>query len=334
MPGISVTDNYDALLSTTLRNYRKKLIDNIFADMPFLKWLMRKRGNGKEVGTFDLQDGGTHIVEHLMYGKNTTFAFYSGYEQLDTTPQEGITIAQFDWRELGGTVSISRAEMRKNSGESQLINLLQAKITQAEMSIRDKLTEKLFANITQTPAKDVDSVLLHVSNTPSTTTTGQVSGQTYTWWRNQQANCGAFATNLVNKMMTVYNNCAAQGSPPNAIVCTQTAWEYYAQLGVDLKRITNEKLSLDLGFDVLSYRGADMFWDPAFASNTPVTGDSMLFLNTKHMRFVTDRQTNFVTTDFIEPDNQTAKVAKVLWMGNLTINKRSAHGLLHGITAS
>jgi len=334
MPGITVTDQYDALLTTTLRNYRKKLIDNIFETMPFMKWLMKKRGSGKDVGTFDLQDGGFKIVEHLMYGKNSTFDFYSNYETLDTTPQEGLTIAEFEWRELGGTISIARAEQRKNSGEHQMINLLKAKTTQAELSIKDKVATALFANLTATPAKAIDGILLHVNNSPATTTTGSLAGATYAWWRNQQADCGAYGTNLTAKMNTMINNCSKQGTRPDAIVCTQTAFEYYDALGTTLKRVNDERSTLDLGFEVLKYKGIDMYWDPYFATGTPVTGETMLFLNSKHMRFVTDKQTNFVTTDFVEPENQTAKVAKVLWMGNLVINNRQVHGILHGIDAS
>ena len=79
MPGISVTDQYDALLSTTLKNYSRKLRDNIFNGFPTLKWLRSK-------GRVQMEDGGTHIIEHLLYGTNTTFASYSHYGTIDTTP--------------------------------------------------------------------------------------------------------------------------------------------------------------------------------------------------------------------------------------------------------
>ncbi|MDE2015954.1 MAG: hypothetical protein KGJ89_05010 [Patescibacteria group bacterium] len=38
-------------------------------------------------------DGGESIVEHLLYGKSSAVKSYSGAEVLDTTPQEGLTIA-------------------------------------------------------------------------------------------------------------------------------------------------------------------------------------------------------------------------------------------------
>lgn len=328
MAGISVTDTYDSLLSTTLRNYSRKLRDNIFNSMPLLKWFTSK-------GRIQTEDGGYQIVEHLMYGKNSTVKAYSGYETLDTTPQEGITIALFDWKEYGGTIAISRKERRQNSGKHQLLNLLKAKIQQAEMSIKDKVSTDLCANISSEPAKAITGLFLHISNTPSTTTVGSVSGSTYSWWRNYQADCGAYASNLESKLRTGFNSCSAGGASfPDAIVGTQTAFEYYESLAVTQKRFVNENKTADLGFRVLEYKGADMFWDGGLASGVPVTGETFVFLNSENIRLVVDSQSDFITTDFIEPENQTASVAKIIAMLNLTNNNRRKLGIIHGIDAS
>ena len=328
MPGIAITDTYDALLSTTLRNYSRKMRDNIFNKFPFLNWLMNK-------GRVQHEDGGTFIIEHLLYGKNTTIKAYSDYETLDTTPMEGITVAQYNWKEYGGTIAISRVEKRKNSGKHRLLNLLEAKINQAEMSLRDKITTDIFADITASPAKAIDGIFLHASSSPSTTTVGSVSGSTYTWWRNQTSNVGAFANNLESSLRTLFNSCSAGGADfPNAVVGSQTAIEYYEALGTPGKRFINEQRTLDLGFEVLTYKGADMFWDAGIATNVPETGETMVMLNSEAIRLVIDSESDFVTTDFIEPENQTASVAKVLAMLNLCTNNRRKLGLAYGITAS
>lgn len=336
MPGITVSDQYDALLSTTLRNYRKQLINNILGPMRFLKWLMRARANGKETGTFDLQDGGYEIMQPVMYGTNSTFDFYSGYETIDTTPQEGITVCRTRWAELGGTIAISRREQRQNSTKHQILNLLKAKVEQAEMSAKDKLNSKLFANISAEPATDINSILLFASNTPSTTTACGISGNTYSWWRNYQADVGAYATNLEDKMRVAVNT-VGKWAPVDFWLCTQTAYEYYESLGTSQKRfpmLSNEKATLDLGFDVLKYKGADLFFDFDFATATPVTGESMICGSSKHLKLIMDKERNFTTGDFVQPENQTAKVAIIDAMGNLFTNLRASLGLLHGIDAS
>lgn len=239
------------------------------------------------------------------------------------------------WKEYGGTIAISRSEKRKNSGKQRLLNLLEAKTKQAEESIKDTLTTDVFANISATPAKKIDGIFLHASNSPSTTTLGSVSGATYTWWRNHQADVGAYANNLEDKLRTGFNTVSAGGGDfPDGILCSQTAFEYYESLGVSGKRFIDEQKSLDLGFTVLKYKGADMFWDKGMASDVPVTGESIVLLNSEAIKLVIDKESDFITTDFIEPDNQTAYVAKVIAMLNLTTNNRRKLGLLHGIDAS
>ena len=332
MAGISITDQYDALLTTTLRNYRKKLVDQIFELMQFLSWLRRgERGR--------TTDGGFKLQEQLMYAKNTTFKFYEGYEQLDTTPQEGLTVAEYRWAEAGGTVSISHREQRQNSSKHQILNLLKAKLDQAKMSIRDQLSQKLLANITTEPTKDVNSILNFAQVDPTASVTiGAINQNTHSWWRNTQRDVGAYANNLEDKLRTGYNSVVKAGQgPPDFVLGTQGAVEYYESLGVTLKRfpvMRNEKATLDLGFEVFKYKGADMFWDPDFAVDTPATGDSMIIGKSTALSFVTDKETDFVTTEFVTPENQTAKVAKILWMGQLTCNNRRCLDLLHGIAAT
>jgi hypothetical protein len=132
----STTDVYDALLTTTLRNYRNKLEDNIFGELPLLYWL--SQGDRKKT-----IDGGTFIMVPLLYGENTTVQLFEGYDLLNVTPQEGITMAQYNWKSMGVSISISREQERKNSGKHKLIDLLEAKTMQAEKSMQWYLNDLL-----------------------------------------------------------------------------------------------------------------------------------------------------------------------------------------------
>src|SRR3990172_6598503 len=125
---------YDALLSTTLAAMRGSMYDNIFKDSAFLAYL-------RMTDAVVTQDGGERVRMALMYGKNETMGVHSGYEVIDTTPQDGMTTAFYEWAEIAGSISISRKEERQNSGESQLLDLLKQKIKQAEMSMREELNK-------------------------------------------------------------------------------------------------------------------------------------------------------------------------------------------------
>jgi hypothetical protein len=65
------TINYDALLSTTLANYRKVMVDNIFKQSAFFAAL-------KMYGGIEYQDGGERIAQPLMYESNKTVKSYKG----------------------------------------------------------------------------------------------------------------------------------------------------------------------------------------------------------------------------------------------------------------
>lgn len=58
----------------------------------------------------------------------------------------------------------------------------------------------------------------------------------------------------------------------------------------------------------------------------------MLFLNLDFLELVIDSQTDFITTPFVRPENQDAKVAQILFMGNLTCSNRRKQGMIYGIT--
>lgn len=63
-----LVDNYDALLTTTARNYMPKLRDNITRSNKLLAWL-RDRDRMRSV------DGGERVQVPLMYGLNNTAGY-------------------------------------------------------------------------------------------------------------------------------------------------------------------------------------------------------------------------------------------------------------------
>jgi hypothetical protein len=139
--------NFDALLSTTLANYRDQLTDNIFTARPLTYFLQDK-------GRIRMLNGGTKIVEPLIYGQNTTVASYSGYDTISLTAQTGITAAEYDWKQYAASIAISGIEEAKNNGEQEIINLLEAKIMQAEESMREGFNTMFFADGTGNSGKD------------------------------------------------------------------------------------------------------------------------------------------------------------------------------------
>ena len=319
--------NVGLLLSTTLKKYRKTLVDNIHKSNAVFYYL-------KENGGIKEEDGGERIVVPLMYGKNSTAKSYSGYEQLDTTPQEGIDSAEYNWKQYSVSISISGEEERKNAGSSKIIDILDARVKQAEMSLTESLTSGLFSDGTGNGSKNLTGLTAMVSNTG---TYGGILSTTYTWWK---AGYDSTSEALDLADMRTGFNTASQGGKdtPNLIVTTQTLYEKYEGLltysslagttfsgSLSVRAEGTKKLG-DAGFQALEFKGVPIVWD----EYCPAT--DMFFLNTRHMKMVVHKDANFETTDFVKPENQDARVAQVLWMGNLTCDRRSSFYLLAGRT--
>jgi hypothetical protein len=337
------TINYDALLSTTLFNYRKTMVDNIFKSSAFLAAL-------KTYGGIEYQDGGERIAQPLMYEDNKTVKSYQGYETLDTTPQDGMTTAFFPWKEIGGTISISRKEERQNSGEARLLNLLEKKTMQAEMSMKQAVNQQLVlgtvSSATFVPgngAKDLYPLAYFLRKLKATDPTtggnvGDISGATYTWWRHRVGDFGGGGTTnadfsasvttrsgLKTYLYRLWNYCSrgADGSGPNVVLSDQITYETY-EMALDAQKQYQQSKLAEMGFDTVRLKGAEMVWDElvpdVFTGTAAITVGTAFMLNTKFYKLVIDSETDFVTTPFVEPENQTAKTAKILFMGNATVS--------------
>ncbi len=102
--------------------------------------------------------GGSKIVIPLMYGMNDTAKSYNGYDVIDVTPQDGMSAAEYEWKQYAVGITISGREEFQNSGEGRLINLLESKIKQAEMSLIDKFAAHMFTASGSSGTNDIYAV--------------------------------------------------------------------------------------------------------------------------------------------------------------------------------
>lgn len=335
----------NALLTTTLEKYRKTLADNIFNSNVTLAKLM-------ESDSIVRQGGGNEILQPLMYGKNSTAQSYHGYDKLDTEPQDGITAAEFDWKQLATTVSISRRERRQNSGEEALFNLMEKKIEQAEMSLKQLVNNQLINAFSPgNQGKDLTPIPQIIAADPSSgsnSQVGDIDGADHSWWRNQTKTSGASSLDdLEEELYTTYNLCSRGGmnERPDLVLMDQITFEQY-EMGLDKRQRYVDENMADLGFENLALKGATVAWDEVIPdvqngtpfdeesefdeSSNPATGTAF-FITTKFLEFVIDSETEFESTEFEEPEDQDAAVSKILFMGELTCNNRRKQGVLKDI---
>jgi len=324
----------DSVLSTTLQNSRSMIEDNVFTAVPLLYWLVGKfndsdqlQGSHNEtgnVGRKELKDGGYTIVQPLMYGKNTTAKAYNGYDLLDVTPQEGITAAQFNWKQNSASVSISGKEERQNAGEKQIVSLLKSKITQAEMSLIDEMARQL-AGVGTDSTLDMLGLQTMISTTG---TVGGIARAANIWWRANVTAGGSFATTGIDNMRDKYNSISKGNEHPDLVISNQVVFQYYEKLLQSQERFTDSKTA-DAGFENLKFKGAVYMFD----NNTYFPAGTQYFLNSKYLHLTVHKDADFATTDFIRPQNQDARVAQILWMGEFNISNCARQGAVTTIIA-
>ena len=311
---VSPNSNFDTLLSTTLANYRSTLTDNVFTARPLTYQLMEK-------GRIRMLNGGTKIVEPLIYGLNDTVGSYSGFDTIALTPQTGITAAEYEWKQYAASISISGIEEAKNNGEAEIINLLEAKIMQAEESLREGFNTMFFADGTGNSSKNWNGLSNLVDNTG---TVGNIDSATYTWWKSYKEST---ATALTLAMMaTAYNSVSVGNDHPDVLLTTQTLFEKYEALLQPNLRYTDTKTA-DAGFQNLLFKAAPVMYD------VHCTAGVFYMLNSKYLTLVGHSGKWFSQTSFISPEDVDARYALIMCYGNLTVRNRAKQGKLTAKTA-
>lgn len=311
---VAANSNFDNLLTTTLANYRSTLTDNVFTARPLTYKLM-------EGGRIRMLNGGTKIVEPLIYGQNSTVGSYSGYETLSLTPQEGISAAEFEWKQYAASIAISGIEEAKNNGEQEIINLLEAKIMQAEESMRESFNQMFFADGTGNSSKDWNGLgnLVESGNT-----VGGINSSTYSWWQSKEENTSAALT--LAQMSSLYNGVSVGNDHPDLLLTTQTLFEKYEALLQPQLRYTDTKTA-DAGFQNLLFKAAPVMYD------VHCTAGVFYMLNTKYLTLVGHSGKWFSQTSFISPEDVDARYALIMCYGNLTVRNRAKQGKLTAKTA-
>lgn len=326
-------DQYSALLTTTLQNFRPQLVDNFSDSTPFLWWMTqneRKR----------YVRGGTNIEVPLMY-EGATVQSFSGYDKLDTEPTEGIAPATFLWKKYQVPVVISRDHETDNMSESQIVDLLEAKIKQAEISFKEEINYDLINNGNM---GNVDGSTADANVPDSTRLVGLndicqdssqarqyagISGSSYTWWANKSENATDFngaAGDGIDTMRSVYMDCARGNDAPDLILSSQLAYEVYDSLLVDQKRYVNT-MAADAGFESLMYRGTTMLYD------RDINDDLMYMLNSNYLTLYVHPDVDMASTPFREAENQWARFSRIIWKGALACSNRARQGVVTNCTS-
>ena len=350
----SETRSYDALLSTTLENWARGLEDAVSVSNFFFYYL-RRSGSYKGVSAL-----GERCRYAIRTDQNSTADVYSAYDTLDTTPQDGITAAFYNWAQMAVSVAISRIEERKNAGEYQMLDLLEEKTDQAMDSIHELWAKATLrgnginsATAITTPYASPTTgrswftpLPLLVGQTPTAGTIGAIAANATnsagtSYWANQKS--AATDTNYASffaDLDQVRNDCTkGVGGAPDMHLVDQNVFQFYCKALRTFHHNTSYARA-DIPFENVLFYGQPVTWDEympnwsGITTTLSTTQGTWVMLNTKFLQIKYDTETNFITTPFTRPYNQDAKTAQILWYGTLGTGNRRKLGVLSDINTT
>ena len=314
---------FTELVSTTFRKHAKEIKDNVSKNNALLRRIMDKKQTRKE-------DGGLTIAAPLDYANNGTYQRYSGYDVLNVGASDVISAAEYQWRQIAINVVASGLELRTNSGDSRIINLVKARMKNAIRTFKNNFSADLYGD--GTLPNQINGIQALISDT-GTGTVGGIDSSAWAFWRNQVQSAAApiqgggaitpSATTIESLMLPLWLVQSRGDDQPDLTVADNNYFTFYEQSQVSLKRYTSSD-SASGGFVSLKYKKADVIFDGG--SGIPV--NRMYFINTDYIELVVHQDADLAIMDEMKPYNQDAAVVPILWMGNLVCSNRSLQGVL------
>lgn len=319
---------FTEMVSTTLREHRKELADNV-SDHIALLMRLNKRGNKRVV------DGGYEIVEPLDYAENSTYQRYSGYDTLNVQASDVLSAAKFDWKQAAIHVTASGLELRQNSGKNQLIALVAARVKNAMRTAKNNLASDVYSDGTAT--NQINGLQALVAN-QGTGTVGGINSSTFSFWQNVKQHAddpiqgnGAITTSkttIQSLMLPAYLRVTRGTDKPDLITADETYFTFYEESLTDLKRYGTDEMA-DGGFMSLKYKTADVVFDASggeWSSGHP--SSTMYMLNTDYLSCVAHRDADWTEVPEQRAVNQDAVVIPMIWQGNLTVSNRALQAVI------
>lgn len=321
--------NVSDIIATTIESRTRQIADNVTKNNALLKRL-EDRGNVKPFG------GGSIIYQELSFAENSNAGWYSGYDLLPVAAQDVISAAEYNIRQLATPVVMSGLEMLQNNGRERMIDLMEGRLSVAESTMVNQLSEGVYSDGTGDGGKQLEGLDLAVLES-GVGTYGGIDPGSFAFWSSGKfdsavVNSGNLtAANIQNLMNFAWASLVRGSDRPDLIPMDSGFWNMYIASLQSLQRFTGTEVG-KLGFPTIKYMDADCVLDGGIGGFAPT--DTAWMLNTKYIFLRPHRDRNMVA---LMPSkryaiNQDAEVQILGWAGNLTCSGRQFQGRLFDLT--
>jgi hypothetical protein len=315
----SPNSTFTEMVTTTLRNHSRDVVDNVTEHNALLRFLKRR-------GNIRTKSGGYEIAFPLEYAENSTYQRYSGYDELSVQASDVLSAAKYDWAQIAIHVTASGRELRMNNSSEQMIDLVKARVKNAKNTASNNLSIDLYSDGALT---NQIGGLSHILQTNGEGTVGGINSANFTFWKNtvyEIPSSNAWtSSNIKGYFNTLWLSLQRGDDAPDLIVLSHDFFAAFEAGEQENQRYMKSELA-DAGFNTLKYKGRDVIFDSN--SNFGTTAERGYFLNTKYLYLVQHSEAQWTQDEERTPVNQDAIVIPMYWMGQLVCTNRALQGLL------
>lgn len=342
---MATTINWDQVSSLAKNKHVARIRDNFFLDNPLL---MRLKGRQKP------WNGGPNIVVPLSFApEGGGGGWYSGPDKFDTRIRNPITSAVFTAKNAHVPLPIDVDEELAVRGDEEVLNLVDAKMTIAENTIKALVSGDMYNNATNPKAIGGLQFALRESIVSTQYSYGGITAggsaptvDTFGWWQHNTdttaytcgATTGTFMQAVDNPVSKMWGQIAIRSSKqPSLIVSNFGAWTDYnnsltatesreRMMGQQNKELANA------GFTNLLYRGAPWVADPRAPRASAV--EKVYLIDESAVNLYVHPARDFAFDGWRKPVDQDARVAYLFWRGELCFSERRSSGVISDVTTT
>lgn len=311
-----------------------QVTDNIYASNVLTYRLMK---NNKKVIR-----GGTQLEVPLMYKRFSAGGMYSGYQTFNTSPSDTIKNAAFDWKQAVVSWSVDGLTMIRVDSPDAIASFLRLQSDQATMEMAEILAGTIFADGVTDPL-DFDGLAgaVGTGSTIGNVNYGGISRTANTWWNSSVTGVTATSTLSQSGLLTAFTAATVGGQHPTIILSRQDQWNRFFLLNsasgyaiqYDRAPQGHDELLATMGFTNLLFNNVPWVVDSHVTDGIVASNSRIYMLNENFISWGVSPRADFYLKPFVEPPNQDAMVASILFAGNLLFSNCKTQGGIFNVNA-
>jgi hypothetical protein len=269
--------------------------------------------------------GGDYLRVVIQYGQPVGGSF-NAQSKFDTSKREELNAARFAPAYYYEPVTFDIDDKVRNAGSAAQVDIVAAKLTNAQKKIRQSIAVDFYNNSTQQPTGR-GMLGLPAMMSSSTTSYGQISSSDIAEWTTGVANTTGYA--LSYAIMRAGRTSCQVGDgiedKPTIMITTRTLFDVVEGQTQVNQRYEEAELA-EVGFQNLVINGIPLVSDYLCPSGY------LYFLNENLLDMKSHKDFFFVREPWMRPVDQYVYTTQLIWVGQLLCKRRNAHGFYSSLS--